>query len=317
MAMTKRVAQSVALSCFTALSFAASAQDAKITEGHFTTNDGTVLHYLEAGTGQTILMVPGWSQGASAFQYQLTGLGRHYHVISLSMRGHGDSSKPSHGYHMSRLSKDLRDFIVGKKLQHIALAGHSMGVSVIWGYLEQYGNDRVSKLIFIDQMPMITSDASWTDKEKADAGAILDPVSLGKFVDSLNGPDSKKVTEDFVKSQFTKQYVSEHPGAVDAVYKENLKFPRHYAAEMIYNHATTDWRDFVPTIGLPTLIFAGKASIVPWTSQVWVASQVKGARLDVFEENEGGSHFMFMENPQKFDRAVEDFLGANEYVGAN
>jgi hypothetical protein len=30
---------------------------------------------------------------------------------------------------------------------------------------------------------------------------------------------------------------------------------------------------------------------------VWVASQVKGSRLEVFEENEGGSYFMFMENP--------------------
>lgn len=145
------------------------------------------------------------------------------------MRGHGNSSKPTHGYHIERLSKDLRHFIVSKNLRHVTLAGHSMGISVVWGYLEEYGNDRVSKLIFVDQMPMITSGASWTAKEKQDAGATLAPAGLDKFVDALNGPDANKVTEDFVKSQFTKQYVRDHADAVDAVYKENLKFPRHYA----------------------------------------------------------------------------------------
>ncbi len=308
MALTKQLSVLV-LVCLTAISGAAFAKEVKVKDGRFTTNDGTVIHYLEAGTGQPIVLVPGFSHGASVFTSQLTGLSRQHRVIALSMRGHGDSSKPTHGYHLSRLTKDLRDFLVAKNLQHVTLAGHSMGVSVIWGYLEQYGNDRVSKLILIDQMPMITSGTSWTDKQKQDAGAILDPNSLDKFVDGFNGPDSHKVTEDFVKGQFTKQYVADHADVVDAVFRENLKFPRPYAAKLLYNHATTDWRDFVPRISLPTLIIAGKASMVPWTSQAWVASQIKGSRFEVFDEKDGGSHLMFLENPEKFNGIVESFVG--------
>ena len=35
----------------------------------------------------------------------------------------------------------------------------------------------------------------------------------------------------------------------------------------------------------------------------------KGAKIEIFEENEGGNHFMFMENPDKFNRIVRDFIG--------
>jgi len=48
---------------------------------------------------------------------------------------------------------------------------------------------------------------------------------------------------------------------------------------------------------------------VPWKSQVWIANQIRGSRLEIFEESEGGNHFMFMENPQKFNRIVRDFMG--------
>ena len=46
-----------------------------------------------------------------------------------------------------------------------------------------------------------------------------------------------------------------------------------------------------------------------WKSQQWIASQVPGARVEIFEESEGGNHFMFMENSEKFNRIVKEFLG--------
>jgi pimeloyl-ACP methyl ester carboxylesterase len=56
-------------------------------------------------------------------------------------------------------------------------------------------------------------------------------------------------------------------------------------------------------------VVGGKASLVPWKSQVWIGSQIKGARTEIFEEAEGGAHFMFIENPEKFNRLVKEFNG--------
>jgi len=283
---------------------AASAEEPK--QGEFTTNDGVQLHYLEAGSGRPLVMIPGWSQSAAEFKFQLSGLSDRYHVIAIDMRGHGESAKPNHGYHIQRLSEDVHEFLTAKNLTDVTLLGHSMGCSVIWGYWEQYGPDRLSKLILVDQMPMITGNPEWSEQERQDAGSLFDGTSLFKTINALAGPDGVKTTEGFITGMFTKQYPRE---GVNWVVQENLKLPRAYAAELLFNHATNDWRQLIPLINIPTLVVGGKASLVPWKSQVWVASQIKGSRLEIFEENEGGAHFMFMENPDKFNRIVKEFNG--------
>src|ERR1051325_2544663 len=85
------------LFCTMALSAApVFAADAK--EGSFTTSDGVRLHYIEAGSGDVLVMIPGWSQTAAQFKHQIAGLSDRYRVIAIDMRGHGDSDKPTHGY---------------------------------------------------------------------------------------------------------------------------------------------------------------------------------------------------------------------------
>jgi non-heme chloroperoxidase len=275
-------------------------------EGFFTTSDGVRLHYIEAGTGKPLVLIPGWSQTAAQFKHQLTGLSEKYRVIALDMRGHGESDKPNYGYHIHRLSADVHEFLVAKGLTDVALGGHSMGCSVIWGYWELYGADRLSKLVLIDQMPMITANPIWSDQEKQNAGAIFDKNSLFDIPNSLAGPDGVKTTGGFITGMFTKQYSRDE---VNWTIQQNLKLPRPYAAALLFNHATLDWRDQIPRINIPTLVFGAKTSLVGWKSQEWIGSQIKGSKVAIFEENEGGNHFMFMENPTKFNAIVSEFLG--------
>ena len=64
----------------------AFAAEPTFKEGWFTTNDGVKLHYLEAGSGNPLGMIPGWSQSAMEFKYQLTGLSDKYHVYAVISR---------------------------------------------------------------------------------------------------------------------------------------------------------------------------------------------------------------------------------------
>jgi len=81
------------------------------------------------------------------------------------------------------------------------------------------------------------------------------------------------------------------------------------AATLFLNHGCQDWRDIIPRITLPTLVIAGRGSPAPWKSIAWTANQIPGAQLEIFEENEGGSHFMFVENATKFNQIVSTFVG--------
>jgi pimeloyl-ACP methyl ester carboxylesterase len=80
------------------------------------------------------------------------------------------------------------------------------------------------------------------------------------------------------------------------------------AATLFLDHATRDWRDVIARIRLPTLVVAAEMSIFPSESQEWIARQIPGARLEIFAEKDGGSHFMCFENPTRFNAVVRDFL---------
>ena len=90
--------------------------------------------------------------------------------------------------------------------------------------------------------------------------------------------------------------------------KDNLKLPRDRAAHLIADNIIQDWRGVIETIGLPTLVFGGEASIHPTASQRWIAETIPGAELEIFPAGEGGSHFLFYENPSRFNARVVNFL---------
>jgi non-heme chloroperoxidase len=276
------------------------------TVGHVTTSDGVSLYYLEAGSGKPILMIPGWSQTAEQFKHQITGLSDRYRVIAVDMRGHGESEKPEFGYKISRLAKDIHDMIHALDLDEVNILGHSMGSSVIWNYYDLFGPERLSKLLLIDQMPMITSNPAWSEEERVASGAIFNPQSLYETINALAGPDGIETTRAFIGNMVTKAIPD---GDKAWIIERNLRMPRQHAATLLYNHSTQAWRDLIPRIELPSLVVGGRVSVVPWQSQQWVAEHIKGARLEIFEEEEGGNHFMFIEAPDKFNDIVANFVG--------
>ena len=273
---------------------------------HVTTNDGVRLALIEKGSGRPLVLVPGWSQTARQFAAQIDGLAGRYRVIAYDHRGHGQSEKPAHGYKIQRLAQDLKDVLDALDLEDAAVAGHSMGSSVLWCYWDLFGAHRIGSAIFIDQMPAITAMPSWTPEERLVAGTILDHASMPATIEALGGPQGIETTTSMVGGMFTASYPPEQLAAVVAL---NLQMPRAHAAALLYNHATQDWRDVIPTVRWRTLVVGGKASFVSWQSQVWIQEQIPEAQLELFGADEGGQHFMFMENAAKFNTVLKEFLG--------
>jgi len=271
-----------------------------------TVSDGVKLSYIEAGAGRPLVLVPGWSQTAAQFRHQIEGLSSTYRVIALDMRGHGESDKPAHGYRIQRLAKDVRDVLEALDLRDVAILGHSMGCSVLWCYFDLWGADRIGRFVFCDEPPMLTSNPAWSAQEAENAGAIFSPEAVTQTANALAGPDGVATSRGFVGGMVTSAMPAR---TLEWMIEENLKLPRAHAASLIYNHCHQDWRDVFARIDLPTLFIGGRVSLVPWKSVAWAASQVSGARLEIFEEAEGGQHFMFEENPAKFNRILAEFIG--------
>ncbi|MXN67162.1 hypothetical protein GR183_19815 [Stappia sp. GBMRC 2046] len=84
--------------------------------------------------------------------------------------------------------------------------------------------------------------------------------------------------------------------------------PRRHAAALMLDHAPRDWRDVISRIAIPTLVVGAQKSVFPAESQAWIAGRIPGAALEIFDEDDGGSHFMCMENAERFNAVVRGFL---------
>ena len=176
---------------------------------------------------------------------------------------------------------------------------------MIWCYIDWFGPERLSKIILVDQMPLVTSDPHWTQPELEHSGANLTAQQVFDIVAALRSKEAEQVTRQLIDGMVTRHATSE---VREWIVRCNLKMPRPFAGTLLYNLCHTDWRDFIPRINLPILIISGRASMIPWKSQEWIHRQIKGSQFEVFEEAEGGQHFMFIENPEKFNRLVMEYL---------
>jgi non-heme chloroperoxidase len=271
----------------------------------FRTGDGASLNFLSAGSGRPLVMSPGWSQTAMMYKHQLHGLKDFCRVIALDPRGHGDSEDVTWGYTVQRLAMDLHELLVEHELDEVTLMGHSMGNSVIWAYLQLFGNERLEKLIIVDQPTMLTINPEWTEEIRLEKGGMFTSEQLWQACNDLAGPDGAKTTDEFIRNLMSPMI---DEAEQKWIIRENLKMPRPAASELLYNHSSQDWTETIKRIRLPTLVFAGRASKSPWQGQQWIHQQIPDSKFCLLEEDEGGHHFMFLENPVHFNQTVRSFL---------
>lgn len=271
-------------------------------------DDGAELSALRSGEGQPLIMIPGWSQTSAEWKGTVESLSAIRSVIALDMRGHGESAKPEYGYRVCRLAQDLHETISKLELANVDLMGHSMGCAVIWAYIDLYGQDRIGELVLVDQAPCMFPRAEWSPEEVSEYGcfyessADVDELATG----ALDCVDLDSTVE-FVRGFFTPDFPE---SSLPFIAEENFKFPRHLAAQLLRDAAFGDWRDVIKRIRCRTLVVGGEASIFTSASQRWIAAQIPNAEVEIFPENEGGSHFMFAENPDRFNSRVLGFLAS-------
>jgi len=115
-----------------------AADEVKIQSGSFD-SDGVKIAYIEAGTGDPVVLVHGLYSSAR-MNWVLPGefqmLAQHYHVIAPDLRGHGNSDKPTdesaYGQPMVEDVARLMDHLNIPKAQ---IVGYSLGGIIVMKFM--------------------------------------------------------------------------------------------------------------------------------------------------------------------------------------
>jgi pimeloyl-ACP methyl ester carboxylesterase len=141
---------------FSVASFAAENQIAGTTEGKplpkeaFVTVNGVALHYLDwGGTGEIVILLSGLGNDAHIFDGFAQKFLDRWHVIGLTRRGFGKSSKPATGYTTAIRVEDMRQFFDALQIPRAHLVGHSVAGDEMTLFASLYPA-RVGKLVYLD-----------------------------------------------------------------------------------------------------------------------------------------------------------------------
>ena len=138
-------------------------------EHHIAKIDGTRFHYVTAGTGDPVLLIPGWPESWIAWRKVLPLLvnaGRS--VIVLDPRGFGESDKPAGGYDLDTAARDLHHFLEVTNLARpggIDIIAHDVGTWIAHAHAANYPAD-VRRLVLTESnIPGITAFAGGLPSE--------------------------------------------------------------------------------------------------------------------------------------------------------
>lgn len=263
------------------------------------TNDGVRLHYEEKGEGRPLVMIHGWTFSGRFFRCNVDALAEHAPVITLDLRGHGDSEKPGHGYRVPRLAKDLDDLLDGLDLSDATVLGWSLGCPVIWSYLELFGDRRLAGAVFVQQSPRQYYALDW----KFAHASCYDDASLANTQAQV-----ELNTAEFDRQQLASiMAASPTDPERDMFLSEMAKPPPEARNAIMADHTRYEWRDLLTTIRLPSLVLvACRDAVFPWQGPAYVGEAIPNAETVFFEES---SHALFLDEPEKFNETVRSFVG--------
>jgi non-heme chloroperoxidase len=260
------------------------------------------LYYEDHGSAKPVVLIHGFPLNGASWEKQTRALlAAGHRVITYDRRGFGRSSQPTIGYNYDTFTEDLNKLLTELDLRDVALAGFSMGGGEVARYLGTYGSERIRKAVFISPIvPLVvkTADnpAGVDAKVFEGIAAAVDadrPAFLTAFLRDFYNLDllgGKLISDQAVQNSWNVAIAASATGTHDCVATW-----------------TTDFREDVARVDVPTLIIQGDADrILPIAATGLALSKaVKGSRMVTIE---GGPHGILWTHGDKVSAELVKFL---------
>lgn len=101
---------------------------------------GVALPYVEIGekSGLTVVFIHGLTDSHLSYLPMLEAMPRSYRMFALTMRGHGDATKPASGYAPEDMAADVAAFLDAQGIERAVIVGHSMGSIVARAFADAH-----------------------------------------------------------------------------------------------------------------------------------------------------------------------------------
>jgi pimeloyl-ACP methyl ester carboxylesterase len=255
------------------------------------------------GAGPDIILIPGLASTSAVWKRTAEALDDRYRVHLVTVRGFGDVPAGGNGDGLvgGPAAAEIRRYMALQQLERPALIGHSMGGQIALRVAADAG-PRVGRVMVVDASPFFPSLIS--------AGATtgdVEPLARLAYQGLLLFGDEALKTQ-------AKDMGADMGGAADSLFN-TLGWQggdRRTLAQGLYEVMTVDLRARLPAITAPvTVVYGWSADDRSPRSQIdgLFRAGYRALRAPAaFERIEGAEHMVMIDQPRRFQAAVERFL---------
>jgi pimeloyl-ACP methyl ester carboxylesterase len=261
--------------------------------------DGETLAYIDMGdrSGPPVVLIHGYTDNARDWVPMLPYLSKHYRLILVDIRGHGQSSKPECCYSRLDFAYDIKLLLDGLGVRKADIVGHSLG-SIIAQTFAEYWPERTAHVVLISSTggypPNLPKKPPQFDFA-AEIRKLKDPIDADSPFMIAWWDSPTPVDPDFIRRQ--RKDAAGIPLRVWlAVLDEALPADNVFA----------DLQATLPRLKAPTLLIWGsKDPIMEEEVRQTLRKGLPNARVKVFE---GLGHNPFWEDPHGVAESINAFL---------
>jgi pimeloyl-ACP methyl ester carboxylesterase len=250
----------------------------------FLERDGVKLYYEETGAGEPpMLMIHGWTCNHTHWAAQVEHFANTHRVVSIDLRGHGESDAPEQEYTVEGFADDVAWLISQLGLDRPIVCGHSMGgfVTVMLG---KNHPESLRARIIVDS-PVVTSPDF---KKRA--------VPL---IERWQQPDYLGDVGEFIGTMFNEL---DTPALRSEITAQMLRTPQHVLTSAMWHNANTDHAEATAANTGPLLaIYAGLFPVNLAEVRALVPGSLVGQTV-------GCGHFNMVEVPEQVNAMMDRFL---------
>ena len=252
----------------------------------FAVVDGMRVHYKSLGKGsQALVLVHGWACDLSFWRFQAGPLAAHHRVLLIDLPGHGQSDAPEIAYTPALSARAVDAMLLDAGVTRAVLVGHSNGAPVIRTFARLFPA-KTAGLVVVDG----NLRPFWQERSQLDA-----------FAGRLRGPKGKEAAAKMIDGMIAATV----PEARDWIRATMLRTPQQVMVSSF--EETGDPAVWTPDpIPVPLLVVLAKSPF--WTEDYRQFVRTLSPTVD-YQVLERVSHFLMIDDPRRFNRILERFLG--------
>lgn len=253
--------------------------------------NGVSLAVEEGGRGVPLLLIHGFPLSGQMWAPVLPALAEVARVVTVDLRGFGESQAPPQGYTMEALASDVLGVVDALGFQRFVLAGHSMGGYVAFRLLAGHG-ERVAGLVLVDTRAEADDEAG---RQRRDAA-----------IARILGGDRAGFLNDFLPRLVAPASWERAPRLAEELLALTAAVPDHVLTGCLAGmRDRPDSRLLLATLQVPALVMVGEEDTITPAATARDMAEAAGAELAVIP---GAGHTPPLERPVATAEALVAFL---------